>query len=48
MEGSLMGGAAQLNPQRKRSFLSRRMVLALVVGFGPLTFLAAAIKGRKP
>jgi hypothetical protein len=48
MEGSLMAGTAQLNPRRKRGFLSRRVVLALVVGVGPLTFLAAAIKGRKP
>lgn len=43
-----MGGTAQLNPQGRRVFLSRRVVLALIVGFGPLTFLAAAIKGKRP
>jgi hypothetical protein len=42
-----MGGTAQLNPQRRRPFLSRRVVLTLILGFGPLTFLAAAIKGRR-
>jgi hypothetical protein len=42
-----MEGMAALKPMSQRGPLFRRVVLALIVVFAPLTFLAAAIKGKK-
>jgi hypothetical protein len=41
-----MGSTAALKP-RNRGVLLRRVALALMVVFAPLTFLAAAIKGKR-
>jgi hypothetical protein len=42
-----MRSTEQIDLAEGHRLLSPRIVLALLVGFGPLTFLAAAIKGKR-